>query len=63
MRSIELKPCPFCGGNAFVQKDRDQYFINCLHKDICYLAGRKAQKYNVPEAMIKKWNRRNGSNE
>lgn len=54
----DLKPCPFCGGVAFVQKDGDQYFIKCLHKDNCYLVGRKAQKYNVPEAMIKKWNRR-----
>ena len=58
MTVTELKTCPFCGGVAFIQKYGDQYFIKCLHKDNCYLVGRNPRKYNIPEAMVKMWNRR-----
>ena len=54
----ELKPCPFCGGAADIEKRGEKYVVKCFHKDNCYLVGRALQKYNVKEAVIRKWNRR-----
>ena len=54
----ELKPCPFCGGNAWIERSQDKYYVKCLHTDKCYLVGRAPQKYNVREAAVKMWNRR-----
>ena len=54
----DLKPCPFCGGVAFVEKKRDQYIVKCLHKDRCYLVGLNPPRFNIKESMEKMWNRR-----
>jgi len=54
----ELKPCPFCGGVAFVEKKRDQYIVKCLHQDRCYLVGLNPPRFNIEESMAKMWNRR-----
>lgn len=53
-----LKPCPFCGGEANVEKRGDSYVVKCFHKDSCYLVGRTLHKYHIKEAVVKKWNRR-----
>lgn len=52
----KLKTCPFCGGLAFIERSRDQFYVKCYHKDVCYFYGR--QKYNIREAAVMKWNRR-----
>ena len=54
----ELKPCPFCGGAAYVEKRGDQYIVKCLHKDRCYLVGLTPPKFNIEEVMVKQLNRR-----
>lgn len=54
----ELKPCPFCGGYAFVQKVKDQYTVHCYHKSNCYLVGSRAPRLNIQDVLIKEWNRR-----
>ena len=53
-----LKPCPFCGGEANVEKRGDSYVVKRFHKDSCYLVGRTLHKYHIKEAVVKKWNRR-----
>jgi Lar family restriction alleviation protein len=51
---MELKPCPFCGGNSdgIVILERYGYFIVCEH---CY--GRTGE-FHTKEEAIEAWNRR-----
>ena len=58
MTMADVKPCPFCGGDAFVEKKRDQYIVKCFHKDRCYLVGLNPPRFNIEEVMVKQWNRR-----
>lgn len=63
MSKIELKPCPFCGGEAIL--DRHDIFCDCGAKiDIpLYVTGNKKVS-NFPtyeearQEMIEAWNRR-----
>lgn len=53
--TIELEPCPFCGGRAEMSKDHpfDCYFyVRCVK---CY--ARIADEYTKEEAA-RRWNRR-----
>lgn len=55
MSGTELKPCPFCGGKAILEKESNMYlwyFVKC--KD-CH--GRSAKKMEKEKA-IKAWERR-----
>ena len=51
--SEELKPCPFCGGEAFLyeQNFADKYVIVC--EDCCV-----KRTSEIKEYVIKKWNTR-----
>ena len=53
----ELKPCPFCGGEAEVRKEDTSngksYHVTCTNKHLVYLLG-----FNTEEQAIKAWNRR-----
>ena len=60
---IRLKPCPFCGEKAWIQVDAMTCHVECFHKTRCYLYGRKAPRFNVPEAVAKMWNRRSTEEE
>jgi len=64
MENAKLKPCPFCGGMAFIERTNvNQYYVKCFHRTNCYLTGRAPRKYNVRDVLIKIWNRRNDNNE
>ena len=53
----ELKPCPFCGGNAYEcdythPNGGDWYFVKC---DVC---DAKSDEYHTQEVANNKWNTR-----
>ncbi|WP_111442603.1 MULTISPECIES: Lar family restriction alleviation protein [Burkholderia] len=59
----ELKPCPFCGATAAVEKiGRDWWRLKALHDDECALdSDHMLQAPHTPEGrawVIAAWNRR-----
>lgn len=54
MRSIELKRCPFCGGNAKLVEDNGCYKVFCLGAECSANSGWWSKKKDAVEA----WNRR-----
>lgn len=60
--SKELKPCPFCGGDAEIVKEghreyKPTYFVGCK---ICCI---KTYSYIELDRAIDRWNRRVKENE
>lgn len=60
IRTISLKPCPFCGGEALMKAVRHvpsgyEYTPMCTVKSC---AGRLAKKWLHKEDAIQAWNRR-----
>src|SRR5574344_1038545 len=53
----ELKPCPFCGGEAHTSLIQSMWFVECDKKDCGALLGFDAEKVGKEEA-ITAWNRR-----
>ena len=52
-KQIELKPCPFCGGEA------RRYFGNWdMHGVVCGKCGAKIYGYAIKAAATRAWNRR-----
>lgn len=49
---IELKPCPFCGGNAYIGNGRT--WVRCVE------CGAETGCYDTEEEAIEAWNRRVG---
>ena len=53
----ELKPCPFCGGeaNVFGNYDDSEYHANCTNNECgcCWV-----NHYDTEEEAIEAWNRR-----
>ena len=53
-----LKPCPFCGGIAFIQKRKKYkdfpYRVKCSNTTCCNRTG----NWNEVSGAIKAWNRR-----
>ena len=55
----ELKPCPFCGGEAVIRILFGKQFIAPLHKKSCIIKPDTWLKADLPiENQIKAWNRR-----
>lgn len=61
MSEIKLKPCPFCGGEAFCYVSGriepgtpDMFWVRCKKCDVV------TKSYTTREKAIKKWNRRAG---
>lgn len=55
MKNTELKPCPFCGGKAYIDKvtdDYPNYVVRCCD---CRCSTRWAQPSDVAAEI---WNRR-----
>ena len=52
----ELKPCPFCGGEATVQEWEGGYYIECLNPD-CDVSPATAD-FDAEKEAIVAWNRR-----
>lgn len=58
MNEIKLKPCPFCGGKAHIQKliAQQPYFVEC-DNEFC-IAGNSNASFKTEEEAAKAWNRR-----
>lgn len=55
----DLKPCPFCGGEAVIRFQFDKQYISPLHKKGCFIEPNTWLQSNSPiEKQIKAWNRR-----
>lgn len=51
-RDTELKPCPFCGGRAFVHNPEYGYFVMC---DRCKTS---SNNFKDRDKAVNQWNRR-----
>lgn len=74
METVELKRCPFCGGEAFIVKERDGewykewYSVKCndceakIEGDCCFMCGRERpseeEMRQIEKELAEKWNRR-----
>ena len=52
---IELKPCPFCGGSAFILKSGSGDLLPWV---TCIKCGAETGYYETVEKAIEAWNRR-----
>ena len=55
---IELKPCPFCGGEAELKEYRLTAKADSRHVVYCQKCGVITRFYESPEAAAEAWNRR-----
>jgi len=59
----ELKPCPFCGGEAFMRHLYSNYIVDAKHDDNCpmiFLSLPKDTHWVTRMAAETAWNRRAG---
>jgi hypothetical protein len=65
--NMELKPCPFCGSQAFVSDGRPEYgFYACCAGEDCYATVGEVydncampdHMFRTPEEAAEAWNRR-----
>ena len=55
----ELKPCPFCGGEAVIRVLMGKEYIRPIHKKNCVMEIDTWLKSSLPiKKQIKAWNRR-----
>lgn len=57
MSKNELKPCPFCGGNAVMVQHCDNYGY-VAYFVVCIECGNKTSLFRSTKTAEKKWNRR-----
>ena len=62
---VELKPCPFCGGNAHIvrlkESVKEKYYVACGNSLNRCIASHKwvfGRFYSTREEAIEAWNRR-----
>ncbi len=51
--SEELKPCPFCGGDAFLHESDEFWYVSCNH-----CINQTTHFYNGKDIVIDRWNTR-----
>ena len=55
----ELKPCPFCGGEAIIRFSLGNEYISPIHKACCIIEPNTWLISSKPiKVQIKAWNRR-----
>jgi len=58
----ELKPCPFCGAEAFVRCRMNKYWVSACHDSSCVLCdemfGYPPIVFGSEAGAVKAWNRR-----
>lgn len=54
-KTMELKPCPFCGGSAFIPKSDSGDLLPWV---ACIECGVETDCYETVEKAIEAWNRR-----
>lgn len=57
MKTSELKPCPFCGGEAELLVDETQYYKSMVICTKCYI---HTPHEHIEAIAISAWNRRAG---
>ena len=58
MKMADLKPCPFCGGEAVGPTDAWPHMINCIQCGACVKGFNFAE--DGKREAVEKWNRRDG---
>lgn len=58
----ELKPCPFCGGEAVIEEKRSligtSYTVRCADPDNCPADNVRTKKFFIRSIATAVWNRR-----
>lgn len=58
-RKVDLKPCPFCGGEAIIRENMGNLYISPLHKKFCVVRPNTWLCSDLPlKKQIKVWNTR-----
>ncbi len=58
----ELKPCPFCGGEAEIREVLGKLYVHPIHKPHCIIKPDTWLQSSLPiKKQIKAWNRRVGN--
>ena len=57
---IELKPCPFCGGEAIVLHwdGTDTFSVGCVNTFVCHGGTHTSRAYQSEQEAAEAWNRR-----
>jgi Lar family restriction alleviation protein len=53
---MELKPCPFCGGEATTFKAEERHYVSCVNDDC--IASVAMQSFSSEDEAVAAWNRR-----
>ncbi len=58
MKSEELKPCPFCGGEAAIVYDINSVYVKCIKCHCQTIAMVSSVTYCAQDCVTERWNRR-----
>lgn len=60
MNKPELKPCPFCGGEAIVLHwdGTDTFSVGCVNTFVCHGGTHTSRAYQSEQEAAEAWNRR-----
>ena len=53
--TVNLKPCPFCGGDGEIRSEGAEWFVACFDEEECGAEGHRAL---ADDYAIECWNRR-----